>query len=205
MIPLICICAALAAATPDEAFTVSARIDAESLVKGQTYDIVIDWSVAEGLSPGGAGVPAPILQIDAPRAIQLSGKVLRGHRELSQNEFLQAPYERLMKKPQVRIGFTLRKEPGSEDSIGLNILAYVGSEESGEAAFVRRRLELRIAPNASSTDAEATNSAWGKNKLLKIGDKAATFKLPRADGEKIGLKQYRGKKNVLVTTYRAHW
>ncbi len=49
------------------------------------------------------------------------------------------------------------------------------------------------------------NSKWGKNQLLKIGDKAAAFMLPRADGEKVGLKQYRGKKNVIVTTYRAHW
>ncbi len=205
MISLIFICASLAAATPDEAFSVSARIDAGSLVTGQEYDIVIDWKVAEGLSPGGAGVPAPILQIDAPRAIQLSGKVLRDHRELAQNEFLQAPYERLLKESPARIGFKLRKEPGSDDSIGLNILAYIGSEESGEAKFVRRRLELRLAPNASAIDAEPTNSKWGKNQLLKIGDKAATFRLPTANGEKVGLKQYRGKKNVLVTTYRAHW
>lgn len=205
MVSLICICASLAAAAPDEAFTVSARIDAGSLVTGQEYDIVIDWEVAEGFSPGGAGVPAPILQIDAPRAIQLSGKVLRGHRELSKNEFLQAPYERLLKESPARIGFKLRKEPGSDDSIGLNILAYIGSGESGEARFVRRRLELRIAPNAMATDAEPTNSTWGKNQFLNIGDKAATFKLPQANGEKLGLKQYRGKKNVIVTTYRAHW
>ncbi len=205
MISLIFICASPAAATPDGAFSVSATIDAGSLVTGQEYDIVIDWKVAEGLSPGGAGVPAPILQIDAPRAIQLSGKVLRDHRELAQNEFLQAPYERLLKESPARIGFKLRKEPGSDDSIGLNILAYIGYGESGEARFVRRRLELRLAPNATATPAESTNSKWGKNQLLEIGDKAATFRLPRADGEKVGLQQYRGKKNVLVTTYRAHW
>lgn len=205
MISLICICVSLATAAPDEAFSVSARIDAGSLEVGNEYDIVIEWNVAEGLSPGGAGVPAPILQIDAPRVIQLSGKVLRDRRELSQNEFLQAPYERLLKDSPARIGFKLRKEPGSDVSIGLNILAYIGSEESGEARFVRRRLELQIAPNASATDADPTNSKWGKNQFLKIGDKAAGFKLPRANGEKVTLKQYRGKKNVLVTAYRAHW
>ena len=204
MISLICICVSLAAA-PDDTFSVSARIDAGSLEVGKEYDIVIEWNVAEGLSPGAAGVPAPILQIDAPRVIQLSGKVLRDRRELSQNEFLQAPYERLLKDSPARIGFKLRKEPGSDDSIGLNILAYLGSEESGEARFVRRRLELQIAPNASATDADPANSHWGKNQLLTIGDKAAGFKLPRANGEKVTLKQYRGKKNVLVTAYRAHW
>ena len=184
MISLICICASLAAAAPDEAFSVSARIDADSLEAGQHYDIVIDWTVAEGLSSGGAGIPAPILQIDAPRAIQLDGKVLRGRRELSQNEFLQAPYERLLKDSPARVSFKLRKDPGSDDSIGLNILAYIGSEESGETKFVRRRLELQIAPGASASDAEPTISKWGKNKFLKIGDKSAGFKLPTAGGDK---------------------
>ncbi len=205
MISLICLCASVSAVTPDDTFSVSARIDAGSLETGQEYDIVIDWKVSAGLSPSGAGIPAPILQIDAPGAIRLSGKILREHRELAKNEFLQAPYERLLKESPARIGFKLRKQPGDDESIGLNILAYVGSEESGEAKFVRRRLELQIAPNASATDVDPTNSKWGKNKLLKIGDKAATFTLPTANGTQLTLKQYRGKKNVIVTTYRAHW
>ena len=205
MISLIFLCVSLTAATPDAAFSVSAKIDASTLVKGEHYDVVIDWQVAGGFSSAGAGIPAPILQIDAPRAIQLDGKVLRGRRELSQNEFLQAPYERLLKESPARIRFKLRKEPNNDDIIGLNILAYIGSEESGEARFVRRRLELRLAPNASATDAASPNSRWGRNDLLKIGDKAAGFKLPKADGTMLALKHYRGKKNVIVTTYRAHW
>ena len=205
MICLVFICGALAAATPGEALSVTARIDADSLVAGQEYDIVIDWNVAEGLSPGDAGMPAPILQIEPTRAIQLTGKFLKSYRDLQKNEFLQAPYERLLKESPARIGFKFRKQPGDGESIGLNIVAYLGSEESGDARFVRRRLQLQIAPNASATAVEPTNSKWGKHRLLKIGDKAAGFKLPAADGETVSLRQYRGKKNVIVTTYRAHW
>ena len=204
MIPLMCMCAALGA-TPGDAFTVSARLDAESIAVGDKYEIVLEWHVAEGLSSDGAGIPAPILQIDVPRGVTLSGKVLKKHRELAQNEFLEAPFERLLKESPVRIEFKLRKELTADDRIGLNILAYVGSSESGEASFVRRRLELEVAPNAEAKSAETTNSNWGTGKRLHIGDKAAAFSLPQADGQKVALKDYLGKKNIIVTTYRAHW
>lgn len=204
MISLICMCAALGAA-PGEAFSVSARLDTASIAVGNKYEIVLDWSVGEGLSSDGAGVPAPILQIDVPRGVTLSGKVLKKYGDLAQNEFLQAPYARLLKESPARIEFKLRKELTDGDKIGLNILAYVGSSESGEVTFVRRRLELEVAPNATATTAEPTTSKWGIGKRLHIGDKAAGFSLPQADGTKVALKDYLGKKNIIVTTYRAFW
>ena len=42
-------------------------------------------------------------------------------------------------------------------------------------------------------------------KLLKIGDKAPAFNLPRPDGTAFDVSQWLGKKNVIVTTYRAFW
>ena len=41
--------------------------------------------------------------------------------------------------------------------------------------------------------------------VLQIGDRADAFTLARADGTTISLADYKGKKNVLITTYRAFW
>lgn len=40
---------------------------------------------------------------------------------------------------------------------------------------------------------------------LKVGDKAPTFTLPSVSGEKISLKQYLGKKNVVISFVPAAW
>ena len=204
MISLIGFCVSISAATPDNAFSVSARIDAETLEVGQEYEIVLEWKVGESYSTGDGGIPAPILQIEVPRTVRLTGKVLEGYRELSKNEFLQEPFERLIKESPVRIGFKLRRLPPEDARMALNVLAYVGGKSDG-AWFVRRRLEIPLRPGAEATEISPTNSNWGKGKGLQIGDKATPFTLPRADGSQVSLRQYLGKKNVIVTTYRAHW
>jgi cytochrome oxidase Cu insertion factor (SCO1/SenC/PrrC family) len=40
---------------------------------------------------------------------------------------------------------------------------------------------------------------------VKIGDKAPDFTLENADGKKITLSSYRGKKDVVLVFYRGYW
>jgi len=40
---------------------------------------------------------------------------------------------------------------------------------------------------------------------IKVGDIAPEFILPATTGEKIGLKDFRGKKNVVLVFYPLNW
>ena len=184
---------------------VSARIASDRLVVGESYEIIVDVTTKEGYSASDAGIPAPLLQIEVPSCVVLKGKVLRGQRELSRNEYLQEPFERMLSELPARIGFDLKKNPGPDDVFGLNILAYVGATSGDDAFFVRRRLNLKVAGGAKADVSESGASTWGEENLLQLGDEAAPFKLPKADGKKVDLADYLGKKPVIVTTYRAHW
>lgn len=206
MVKLLILVPMLFGSTPpsNDQVTINARIEADRLEVGQEYEIVLDVRFKTNLSASGAGMPAPILQIQAPQSVQLSGKILRNYKELSRNEFLQAPFERLMKDAPTRVPFTLVREPAPEDQFSLNILAYVSNGE--ETSFVRRRLTLPVQASATAKEADPNTSDWGMNEqLLQLGDKAALFELRRADGSTVSLAQYLGKKNVVVTTYRAFW
>ncbi len=189
---------------PVEPVGITATIDATSLEVGVEYEIIIEIYPGEA-STRDAGIPAPFLQIDVPPSVKLSGRVLETYRELSDNEFLQKPYERLLKQLPARIGFQLVAQPGPEETIGLNVVAYLEGP-SGEKTFLRRRLELPVAPGAEAVPGDATDSSWGTDEtLLQIGDRAAPFELPRADGTMVALESYLGEKNIIVTTYRAYW
>ncbi len=189
----------------DEAVNVSARLDAENLLVGEPYEILVEFNMADGWSASGAGIPHPILQILVPASAKLAGDTLRSQKELSGNEFLRAPYERLIDEQPMRVQFRLTKEPAPGESFEFNVLAYVSRSDEDDSWFVRRRLKLPLAPGAESKEVSVDRSDWGKTKLLQLGDKATSFILPRADGSKVKLRDYRGKKNVVVTTYRAHW
>ena len=99
-------------AAPDDLVEVSAQIAADRLVVGESYEIVIDISVRDGYSASGAGVPAPLLQIDVPSWVKLEGKVLKGHRDLARNEYLQEPFERLLSEQPSRTGCNIQTTPG---------------------------------------------------------------------------------------------
>ena len=192
--------------TNSNMINVSATLDAKTLVVGQAYEIQLTASLAEGWSASAAGIPKPILQIDVPESVQLSGKVLSGHRELSRNEFLQAPYERTIEIGSNVVEFTLTSEPSADDRIGLNIIAYVRHGEDEDAFFVRKRLELPLQPDATAQGGDSSNSNWGsEGRGLQIGDHAKLFALPRADGSTVTLDDYLGKTNIILTTYRAFW
>lgn len=189
----------------EEVLTVSARLEAEVLDLGGEYEIQLDITTKDGYSTSTAGIPGVILQIDVPPSVRLSGQVLKSYKDLRQNEFLQEPFERLIEETPARIGFKLVKRPATDEVIGLNVLAYVGLRSGEDAWFVRQRLALPLSANAEARVVSDPVSQWGQKKVLQIGDKAAAFSLPRADGSKVSLDQYVGEKTVIVTTYRAHW
>ena len=204
-LPLLLIVASLQAGElPDEPIGITATLDATSLEVGVEYEIILELYPGEA-STSEAGIPAPFLQIDVPPSVKLSGPVLETYTELSRNEFLQEPYERLLKQLPARIGFQLIAPPGPEETIGLNVIAYLEGPD-GEKLFLRRRLELPLTPGAEAVAGDVNDSSWGTDEtLLQIGDRAAPFELPRADGTIVALESYLGEKNIIVTTYRAFW
>jgi hypothetical protein len=167
--------------------------------------LVIEVKTKEGWSASDSGIPRPILQIDVPASVELEGKSLTEYRELSRNEFLQSPFERLLDGPRQTIPFKLASAPGADERISLNVLAYVTDKPGEDAWFARRRLELPLKAGAVATPAATEKSDWGREKLLQIGDKAEPFELPRADGSSVSLAEHLGKKNIVVVTYRAFW
>jgi len=191
------------AASPD--IGVLAKLTATKLRPAREYTVVVSLDLPGGFGTDKAGVPAPLLQLEIPDCIQLSGKHLTTYKELSRNEFLEKPYERLLEKTTEKIHFKLLHKPGPDDAINLNIIAYVADSSGDNMQFIRKRLTLPIRPGAIATPVEPTNSQWGTHDLLQIGSEATDFTLPTLTGGSATLSQFRGKKNVLVTTYRAHW
>lgn len=188
---------------PLAAVRVSATLKAESTAAGASGRIVIELDAGPA-STSEAGIPAPILQLDVPPSVKLDGREITDLKELARNEFLQEPYERLLKELPAEVTFTFASAPAAGETIGINVVGYLKTE-AGDA-FLRRRLELPLTPGAEARAAEATTSTWGKDEaLLNIGQRAALFDLPRADGSRVALEQFLGSKNVIITTYRAHW
>lgn len=191
---------------PADVVTISAELQADDLKTGPAYEIVLEVAIKDGWSASKAGVPAPVLQIEVPPSVKLSGQVLTTYKELSRNEFLQAPFERLLKNKAEHIEFTLVQEAGANEQIALNVMAYISQDPTKDSFFIRRRVVLDLAPRARATEADATISDWGiDRKLLQIGDVAADFNLPKAFDPPLSLGQYLGQKNIIVTTYRAFW
>ncbi|MFQ5463336.1 MAG: hypothetical protein ACE5E5_12020 [Phycisphaerae bacterium] len=182
---------------------VHAALTADSLELGKEYHFEVTMELA-GLSAGKAGIPHPFLQIDVPKSARLKGKVIDDMKSLRRNEFLREPYERLMKENPQQIAFKIIRQPGADDAFYVNVIGYLAGDD-GQTEFSRRRLKLPLVPGAKATAVDPSDSNWGRDRSLQIGDKAKNFKLPSAAGEKVSLKQFRGDKNVVVTTYRAHW
>lgn len=188
-----------------ESVAITARLDAAELAVGGTYELVVELTFEEQVSAEKAGMPAPMLQLDVPASVELTGEHLTTYEELAANEFLQMPFERMLTDGSARVAFTLKEEPGKDDTIGLIVTGYVGGSEQGPW-FLRRRLELPLAPNAVARRGEDTDSSWGTDrKLLEIGQQAPVFALPRPDGGIVALDQFLGDRNIIVTTYRAFW
>ncbi len=196
----------LLASLPGDAFNASATLVADKLEVGQKYYIALDIKLSDKALTSKAGIPSPILQIQVPPSVELTGKVLSTYKELASNEFLQQPFERMVKPRKNKIRFKLIKQPAANERIFLNLVAYVNPDrKDDENYFIRRRLSIALTPGAVAEVVSPDVSDWSVEGSLQIGDEAALFELPKADGSKVALKDYLGKKNVVVTTYRAFW
>ncbi len=206
MIPSIIVLAAvLGAGAPADAVKVTAKIMNQSWGPGEGGQIVIEVTTAKGWSTTETGLAAPLLQIKVPPSVKLLGKVLTSMTELKENEFIYSPYEKLLKDSRTRLPFTLEKLPDESETIGLTVLGYVSKKGDKIGYFFRERLELPLKSQATASEVDATDSTWGTLDVLQIGDKADDFELTSLEGETVSLSQYLGKKNVIVSTYRAFW
>jgi hypothetical protein len=189
---------------------VTARLEADALTPGSAGAVMVSYALADGFVIAPDGMVAPIVQVAVPDSVKLDGAVLTDHKKLARNDFLHAPYELAMKQPTQRIAFKVQSPPAADAHIGLNFIVYLRTP-TGDARFVRRRLEVplklpaRDVTGQSRVGADAAPSPWGTGQFLDIGDRADDFTLPRADGSRVRLSDFRGKKNVIVTTYRAFW
>lgn len=204
---LISIAAALATVTvPQEEVSITARLDATELVVGGSYEVHVEVRFPEAIVASEAGAPAPFLQLDVPASVKLTGRALTTYKELAANEFIAEPYELLLEAETTAIPFELLAAPAPGESLGLNVLAYVSRDDGSEPTFLRRRLELAIAPGAAATEGDPTNSNWGRDEqLLQIGDKLEAFALPDADGIEVDVGEWIGAQKLVLSTYRAHW
>ncbi len=184
---------------------VAAVIEADSLTVGGEYSVLIDVFWPEGVAANEVGMPAPIVQFDVPDSVKLGGRYLTTYRELAGNEFLQEPYEHLLEENPARFPFELVSEPKPGETLGINFLAYV-QDADGEDHFVRRRYELPLEGGAFAELGDPSVTTWGDDAAqLNVGDEALPFVLPRADGSTLALEDVLGKKNIIITTYRAYW
>ena len=188
------------------AVEVFAWMDTDRLEVGEQYDLVVGYSLPEGASAAGAGPPAPFLQIDLPPSIELVGEVISEYRELTENEFLLKPFERLLEEPETAVPFRVVAEPAEGETIGLNVVGYVRPADGESHGFLRRRLELPVTGGAEAIEGDPTDSSWGVDeKLLQIGDRAAPFELPDPEGRAFPSSEILGRAPALIATYRAFW
>jgi hypothetical protein len=196
--------ALLAAGPTDQALTVDATFPDEPIAAGQEYEIAVDVRLAEGWTASEAGLPKMFLQIEVPASVTLVGKELTG-RDLMRNGFVQEPWERLIDPGTTTVRLHVDAPPANDARIGLSVIAYLRANESDDAWFVRRRLELPLRSGATATPGDAGDSTWGRGATVQIGEPAVDFSLPRADGSEVALAAFKGRKNVVLMTYRAHW
>ena len=191
----------------------SARIAATTLEVGAQYEIVLTlelegqinplYTWEEGYQPG--GLRRPLVQIDAPAPVTLLGGAPN---ELLtpddfQASFLRAPHGLRAKGKQVRIPFRLESAPKPKDSIGINVIVYLGQDTRREARFVRRRIELPLRAGAESAAEQEGDGSWGPDGVLAIGDDAPDFELFGLTlGAKTALRGLRARSDVLVLFYR---
>lgn len=200
---LLSLCSLLIAflAPPDDAVRVAAELSADTLTVGETYEIEIEAELADGWN--GKDQPPLIVQLDYPACLEPTDKVLSG-RALAKNQFIAEPYEYVLKNGEREIDVRLASSPTANDTIGVNIVGYLRNDD-GDTWLVRKRLTLPVAVNAKAMPADASKSDWSAPSVLQIGDKLPDLALPQANGEMVNFANYAKGKNMVITTYRAHW
>ena len=191
----------------DHGIEIAVYMDGGELAAGSQAAFLVDVHIPEELTASKAGAPAPFLQLDVPPSVRLGGRYLTTYKELSQNEFLMEPFERLLEQNLTELPFEIVSAPSDGETIGINVVAYVRpGVDAGGSFFLRRRFELPFEPNAEAVEVAPTTSSWGPDpSLLQLGARVDDLTLPDAGGTEISLGDYLGQKNLIVTTYRAHW
>ncbi len=202
---MITLAVVLGAGVPDNAVQVSAKIISRDWGAGQRGQIVIEVITGDGWSTTETGLSAPLLQIHAPPNVKLLGKVLTSMTDLKNNEYIHSPYEKLLKESRTRLSFVIEQWPNMAEEFGLTVLGYVNRKGDNTGYFFRKRLALPLKPDARAREVAATDSTWGTLDVLNIGDKADDFKITSFQDRSVTLSHYLGKKNVIVSTYRAYW
>ena len=194
----------LASTPPVDVLRASARVDGV-LTVGAKARLVVEIDIKEGWSVGKAGIPNAILQIDVPKCATLLGDRAKTRKELSKTGFLRLPEERMADGETTAFEFELKSAPADDDRFAVNVLAYVSPPDASDAWFVRQRISLPLRNHAESTSVSTKTSHWGIGDELQLGDKAPRLTLPKADGTLVDLGEHLGKKNIVITTYRAFW
>ena len=184
------------------AFTLAGTMPLGPLETGKEISVPMEFMITQGFSVSEAGLPGAVLQIDVPEGVELVGKVL-SDRESARNQFLRAPYERLLKSGTNELKFKLTATPADDAAIHLNVLGYASKDD--ERMFVRQRYALPLKSGASLKKVDVSPSNWGDDTSLQLGDTVPNYEIPQADGTVIKLADYVGKSNIILTTYRAFW
>ena len=203
MISTLCLALALGAAgaAPKDLVTFSATLGAGHIQVGQTYtvDVTAQVNPRSGYSLAGRRPIPMVLQMKAPASIELTPANVKG------GEHLRPPYEVTVDGGRRQVRFRVKSAPKPGDALVINLVGYVESADKKNAWMIRRRGTIKIKPGARLVEEPATRSDWQESSTLAIGDDAPAFSLPDKDGKRHGLSQFKGKKNVLVVTYRANW
>jgi len=176
----------------------------ENAGAGGVWQMTVTVEVGTGWDASGGGMPKPLIQLDPGKGATLEGKVL-DDRAQARNDYLFAPYERLVNVGESEIPLWV-VDPDA--TIGVNLIAYVRKDGQEGAHFVRRRVDLSLsAGSVASSSTLAMHSNWGPPSYttMNIGDRAADFTLPHADGSTLTLSDEIGDQDIILTTYRAFW
>ncbi|HPF38013.1 MAG TPA: hypothetical protein P5081_22900 [Phycisphaerae bacterium] len=196
--------ASLASAPPADTLRTTARLEGP-LAKGATARLVVRIDVKDGWTLGDAGLPNAVIQLDAPACARVVGDRANDAKALSKAGFLRLPEERMADGAETVFEFTLSAAPGADDSFAVNVLAYASPPGGADAWFIRQRISIPLRDDTRSVSANAAMSRWSGDDGLQLGDKPKLMKLPRADGSLVDLAEHLGKKNIVITTYRAFW
>lgn len=203
--PVVILLAFLAGSSPpDDVLRARAHIDGR-IERGSTAQLVVEIDVKDGWSIDKAGVTNAIVQAEVPDCVRLVGERAKTIKALARAGFIRGPEEQLAESSRTVFPFEVTSDCGQSDQFAINVLGYVSPPDGADAWFVRRRLMVAVADKAISHEADASTSNWGVGRELQLGEKAPLMALPRADGTMVDLDQQLGKKNIVITTYRAYW
>jgi len=196
--------AGIAGSAAAEGVTMTVTLPPGDLASGTVITATVSIEL-DGLSALGGSAPTTLLQLDVPPSVQLEGRVIDDPRQLQRNEFVEEPYERQFDPAGGEVAFRLTGTPAPGERLGVSVLLFLEDEDGGRT-FVRRRVDLPLTGGTSrTTSSPATDSGWGRNRTLEIGQRATAHDLPRADGTTLELDELLGQRPIVITTYRAFW